>query len=164
MLQEYVRMFQLFESYVAISVFMLQVASVLSSYCICFTHILKVYVSNVNLLHTYVAFKSLMLQVFHVSEVCLESLGAWPDRRWMGRAVRLGSYGHGVFILILAPGPACAEREEGIRGKEQRARGGARRMGAGYACRADKTDVDEHASAAANGRAASVGGLATYPI
>jgi hypothetical protein len=39
-------MFQLFQSYAAISVFMLQVASVLSRYCICFTHILQVYFSK----------------------------------------------------------------------------------------------------------------------
>jgi hypothetical protein len=40
-------MFQLFQSYIAISVFMLQVVSVLSGCCICFTHMLQVYVPNV---------------------------------------------------------------------------------------------------------------------
>ena len=33
-------MFQLYHSYVAISVFMLQFANILSEYCICFTHML----------------------------------------------------------------------------------------------------------------------------
>jgi hypothetical protein len=49
------RMFQLFESYVAVSVFMLQVSSVLSGCCICFIHILQVYVSDVSSVHMYVA-------------------------------------------------------------------------------------------------------------
>ena len=41
-------MFEMFQSYVAISVFMLQVASVLSGCYICFTHMLQVYVPNVS--------------------------------------------------------------------------------------------------------------------
>ena len=41
-------MFQLFQSYVVISVFILQVASVLSGCCICFTHMLQVYVLNIS--------------------------------------------------------------------------------------------------------------------
>jgi hypothetical protein len=41
------KMFQLFQSYAAISVFMLQVASVLSRCCIYFTYMLPMYVSNV---------------------------------------------------------------------------------------------------------------------
>jgi hypothetical protein len=42
-------MFQMFQlqSYVSVSVFMLQVASVLFRHCIHFTHMLQVYVSNV---------------------------------------------------------------------------------------------------------------------
>jgi hypothetical protein len=47
------KMFQLFQSYVAISVFMLQVVSVF------------------HLLQTYVAFKYFMLQVFRIPEVCV---------------------------------------------------------------------------------------------
>jgi hypothetical protein len=42
------QMFQLFHSYVAIIVFMLQVVSVLSRCCICFTNMLQVYVPNVS--------------------------------------------------------------------------------------------------------------------
>jgi hypothetical protein len=42
------QMFKLFQSYVAVSVFMLQVASVLSGCCICWTHILQVYVLDVS--------------------------------------------------------------------------------------------------------------------
>ena len=57
-------MFQLFWSYVAISVFMLQVASVLSSYCICFTHMLQVYVPNISY-----ALGVCCIQVFHVTSV-----------------------------------------------------------------------------------------------
>jgi hypothetical protein len=46
----YNSMFKYFSwlSYVAISVFMLQVTVVLSGCCICFTHILQVYVPNVS--------------------------------------------------------------------------------------------------------------------
>ena len=40
--------FQLFQSYVAISVFMLQFASVLSGRRICFTHMLQVYVPHIS--------------------------------------------------------------------------------------------------------------------
>ena len=43
-----VPMFQLFESYVAVRVFMLQVASVLPVCCICAIHILQVYVLDVS--------------------------------------------------------------------------------------------------------------------
>jgi hypothetical protein len=41
-------MFQLFQSYVAKSALMLQVANVLSVCCICFTHMLQVYVPNIS--------------------------------------------------------------------------------------------------------------------
>jgi hypothetical protein len=62
-------MFQLFQSYVAICVFMLQVASVLSAYCICFTHMLQVYVPNVlSASDVYVAFKCFVFQI-HVHRV-----------------------------------------------------------------------------------------------
>ena len=47
--------FQLFQSYVAVSVFMLQVASILSGCCICITHMFQVYVTIFHLLQTYVA-------------------------------------------------------------------------------------------------------------
>jgi hypothetical protein len=54
-------MFQIFQSYVAISVFMLQVASVLSGCCICFIHILQLYVLDV-LFISYIR----CIQVFHI--------------------------------------------------------------------------------------------------
>jgi hypothetical protein len=57
-------MFHMFQSNVAISVCMLQVISVLSRYCICFTLILQVYVSNVTF-----ALDLCCIQVFHVSSV-----------------------------------------------------------------------------------------------
>ena len=57
-------MFQLFQSYVAISVFMLQVTSVLCESCICFTHMLQAYVSNVSS-----ASDVCCIQVFHVASV-----------------------------------------------------------------------------------------------
>jgi hypothetical protein len=41
-------MLRLFQSYVAIGVFMLQVTSVLSGCCICLIHMLQVYVLNVS--------------------------------------------------------------------------------------------------------------------
>jgi hypothetical protein len=63
-------MFQLFQSYVAISVFMLQVASVLSGCCICFTHMLQVYVPNISS-----ASDVCCIQVFHVVSVsCFRSM------------------------------------------------------------------------------------------
>jgi hypothetical protein len=65
-------MFQLFQSYVAISVLMLQVASILSEYCISFTHMLQVYVPNVSFTSD-ICCIHFMLQVFHISEVCSES-------------------------------------------------------------------------------------------
>jgi len=58
------KMFLLFQSYIAASVFMLQVASVLSGCCICFTHMLQVYVPNVS----YVS-DVCCIQVFHVASV-----------------------------------------------------------------------------------------------
>jgi hypothetical protein len=65
MLQEYVPMVSLFQSYVAVSVFMWQVASVLSGCCICFMHMFQVYVPNILF-----ASDVCCIQVFHVSEVC----------------------------------------------------------------------------------------------
>jgi hypothetical protein len=82
------------------------------------------------------------IQVLCVSNVCLESHGARPMRRGKGRG-ELGP-ADGVRTWCLADGayssssrlssPACAEREEGFKEKERRARDGARRMGTGYAC------------------------------
>jgi hypothetical protein len=57
-------MFDLFQSTVAISVCMLQVVSVLSGCCICFTHMLQVYVPNV-----ISSLDLCCIQVFHVSRV-----------------------------------------------------------------------------------------------
>ena len=58
-------MFRLFQSYVAASILMLQVVSVLSGCCICFTHMLQVYVLNVS----------------SVSDICCIQMG----RQEMGR-------------------------------------------------------------------------------
>jgi hypothetical protein len=57
-------MLQLFQSYVGISVLMLQFASVLSGWYICFTHMLQLYVLNVSSISVVCC-----IQVFHVSEV-----------------------------------------------------------------------------------------------
>jgi hypothetical protein len=62
------QMFQLFQSYVAASGFILQVASVLFGCFMCFTHMLQVHIPNVSsvfrhMLHSNVFF---MLQVFYV--------------------------------------------------------------------------------------------------
>jgi hypothetical protein len=62
----YNNMFQMFESYITVSVFMLQVANILFECCICLTHTLQVYVQMFRLLHRYVVFKCLMLHIFHV--------------------------------------------------------------------------------------------------
>jgi hypothetical protein len=59
--------FQLFQSFVAVSVFMLQVASVLPECCMCFTHMFQVqmYLPNVSsAFQTYVIFECFM---FHRS-------------------------------------------------------------------------------------------------
>jgi hypothetical protein len=75
-------MFQLFQSYVAVSVFMLHVTSVLSGSCICFTRMLQMYVINVSS-----ASDVCCIQVFHIFDVCPEShrehgldAGAWQAR------------------------------------------------------------------------------------
>ena len=57
-------MFEMFQSYIVISVFILQVVSVLSGCCICFTHMLQVYVLNVSS-----ASDLCCIQVFHVASV-----------------------------------------------------------------------------------------------
>jgi hypothetical protein len=95
------QMFQLFYSYVAVSVFMLQLASVLSGCCICFTHMLQEYVSNVSS-----ALDLHCIQVFHDASVsCFidmfrESCGHGLDAGGRGAAsqgptdgVRLESFG-----------------------------------------------------------------------
>jgi hypothetical protein len=72
-------MFLLLQSYVTISVFMLQVASLLSGCCICSTHILQLYVANVSFA------SDCCIQVFHITSVsCFrgmfkESWGHDPD-------------------------------------------------------------------------------------
>jgi hypothetical protein len=68
------QMFQQLHFYVAVSVFMLQVASVLSGCCICSTYMLQVYVLNVSSTSDLCC-----SQVFHISMVCLESHGTRSD-------------------------------------------------------------------------------------
>ena len=90
--------FQLFQSYVAISVFMLQVVSVLSAYCICFTHMLQLYVLNISS-----ASDVCCIQVFHVASVsCFrgmfrQSLGHGPGAGgWGAVSQRLVDGAHGA--------------------------------------------------------------------
>jgi len=84
-------MFHLFQSYVAISVFMLQVANVLSGCCICFTHMLQVYVSNISsasdvcCIQVFSCCKCFMFQKY-IHRV----IGVRPGRREMGRVACLG--------------------------------------------------------------------------
>ena len=75
----------------------------------------------------------------------IESCGHAPDAGRRGAASRglvdgvcgaPRSYGRDVLVLILARGSLLLEERGGVRGKERRAQGRARRMGAGYACRA----------------------------
>jgi hypothetical protein len=54
----------LFQSYVGVSVFVLQFATVLSGCCICIAHILQLYVPNVSF-----ALVICYIQVFHVLEI-----------------------------------------------------------------------------------------------
>ena len=133
------KMFQQFQSYVAISVFMLQVTSV--------------FIWTLHMFHTHVAsvcsnvlfdLDFCCIQMFHVVSVsCFrgmfreswataQALGEGARRagsRRMGRASCLGSYGRSMLVLIPAPGSRpCGERGGG-QGKEQRVRDGT-----GYVC------------------------------
>jgi hypothetical protein len=96
------QIFEPFHSYIVVSVFMLQVAIVLSGCCISSTHMLQVYVLNVSS-----ALDVRCIQVFHVSEVCPEShrtrLGCWGFGRW-------GTLGSCIWVeLALILGPICIE-------------------------------------------------------
>jgi hypothetical protein len=126
--------FSCFSLYIAISVFMLHVASVLSGCCIYFTNILQMYVSNISS-----TLDLCCIQVFHVASVlCLRSRyvqrvmrarpkrqgkGAASRRLAMGRAARLGSCGQGVLVRILTPRSRPRGERGGGQRKEQRARG-----------------------------------------
>jgi hypothetical protein len=83
------KMLRLFQSYVAIRLFILQVASVLFGCCICFTHMLEVYVSNVSS-----ASNICCIQMFHVASLsCFrsmfrESWGHGPSTEGRGVARR----------------------------------------------------------------------------
>jgi len=76
--------FQLFQSYVAVSVFMLQVFYLNVIYV--FTHMFQVYVPNISS-----ASDVCCIQVFHVLEVCSESYGARRTRQ--ARCPRMGRTG-----------------------------------------------------------------------
>jgi hypothetical protein len=79
--------FKLFQSYVAISVFMLQVASVLSGCCIYFTHMLQVYILNVSF-----ASDICCIQVFHVASVsCFR--GMFKDSHYYNNLYGGGHFG-----------------------------------------------------------------------
>jgi hypothetical protein len=96
-------MFQLFQSYVAValSVFMLQVASVLSECCIGFTHMLQVYVPDV-LFVSYVCY----IQVLYIVQRVRGRGAVMVARHWhraMGRG-ELGADRQG------AKGARCACR------------------------------------------------------
>ena len=87
-------MFQVFQSYVAISVFMLQVASGLFGYCICFTHILQVYVPNISS-----ASDVCCIQMFYIASIsCFKYL--FGESLGQG----LGAMGRGVASQGLADG------------------------------------------------------------
>jgi hypothetical protein len=115
-------MFQMFQSYVAISVFILQVASVLSICCICFTHMLQLYVLNV-----LSASDVCCIQTFHISTFKVESHGGMSQSpgdgatramgQWSGRAVHLGSCGRGVLVLMLALGSRPLRERGGAGGR-----------------------------------------------
>jgi hypothetical protein len=118
-----------------------------------YTHVASVCVSNVSS-----ASDVCCIQVFHVAsvscfrEVCLESHGA-QTRRWRRGAASQGpTCGWGArrawgpmdgacSSSFRLSGPTRTERG-GIRGKERRAQGRPRRMGAGYACVADEADKE----------------------
>ena len=88
--------FNCFSLYVAISVFMLQVASVLSGCCIYFIHMLQVHVPNVSF-----ASDLCCIQVFHVASVsCFR--GIWYVQRVVG--ARPGRWGKGHDVPGLADG------------------------------------------------------------
>ena len=135
-----------------LQVFYLYVAYVSHTCCsICFTHMLQVYVSS--------ASDVCCIQVSHVASVsCFrgmfgESWGHGSGARGRGAVSRVPADGARDAPGVLQKGRArphygsCVpptrspapvsrprgEREEGIRGKERRARGEARRMRAGYA-------------------------------
>ena len=101
------KIFQLFQSYVAISVFMLQVTNVLSGCCIRMFHTHVASVCSKCFINTYVTFKCFILQVFHVLAVCSESHG--------GNAP--GSCGRGVLVLIPSPGSHLHGKRGGGQGE-----------------------------------------------
>jgi hypothetical protein len=132
-------MFQLFQSCVTVSVFMLQVASVLFECCICFTNMLQVYVPNISSLHSSISCCKCFVFQRYVQRV----MWVWTGRREKGRGETgpadgahgaPGSCGRGVLALIPAPGSCLQGERGGVMGKERRARGRARRIGASYAC------------------------------
>jgi hypothetical protein len=94
-------MFEPFHSYIAVSVFMLQVAIVLSGCCISSTYMLQVYVLNVSS-----ALDVHCIQVFYVLEVCPKSHRTHPGRRGFDRWGALGSC---IRVELLVLGPICAE-------------------------------------------------------
>jgi hypothetical protein len=78
-------MFQPFQSYVVISVFMLQVVSVLSRCCIYFTYMFQIYIPNVSS-----ASDLCCIQVFHVASVsCLRGMfrESWEHGSGAGEGV-----------------------------------------------------------------------------
>ena len=83
--------------------------------------------------------------------------------------MRLGSCRWGVLVLILAPRSRPHGERGGVRGKERRAQGRARRMGAGYACRAgyeaDGEELQRYGGSAARFYwAARYRPMKSYPI
>jgi hypothetical protein len=93
-------MFQLFQSYVEISVFMLPFAIVLFGCCICFTHMLQLYIPNVSSVSVVCC-----IQEFHVSEVERPG-GARPRRRGWGAASHGSAIGARSAPRILWTGRA----------------------------------------------------------
>jgi hypothetical protein len=152
-------MFQLFQSYVALSVFMLQIASVLSRYCICFTHTLQVYVPN----------------VLSASDVCciqvFSCCKCFIFQRYVQRV--MGMHGLGVGARCAAsrgPTDGVSDASEVLRTGHARPQGSGRRsgghgagrarIGARYACRAGEVNGAGHMRAAASSAVAGAGGRA----
>jgi hypothetical protein len=116
-------MFQLFQPYVAVHVFMFASCKCFILYCICFIHMLQIYIPNVSSVSY-----GCCIQVFHVAGIScyLESEGAqrvieaWHAHQGMNHgeleADRQGAQRIGVRQMRCAAGPTVkAQRERGAR-------------------------------------------------
>jgi hypothetical protein len=99
--------FQLFQSYVAVSVIMLHVASVLSGCCICLTHIFQVMFQMFHILQTYV----------HSSVSCFRCLfrESWGTARVLGDQARRAGFRRSGHVACLVLWTGCARPHPGSR-------------------------------------------------